>query len=145
MRKFLLFMTLLLATQLAAAQSNPAAQIARGRYLVQRVGMCGDCHTPRDEKGVPLPGRALAGAPIEFKPLNPMPWATTAPEIAGLPGWKDEQIVTFLMTGKLDGKAPNPPMPGYRLTASDARAVVAYLRSMGNAEAKASKTTGTSK
>ena len=145
MKKFLLFVVLLFAAQLAAAQSNTAAQNARGRYLVERVGMCGECHTPRDEKGMPLPGRALAGAPIDFKPLNPMPWATTAPEIAGLPGWKDEQVVTFLMTGKLDGKAPNPPMPGYRLSASDARAVVAYLRSLGSAAAKEAAPPATSK
>jgi len=122
---------LLLCAQIAFGQSAKSAQIARVRYLVNRVGMCGDCHTPRDEKGMPLPGKELAGAPIGFKPLNPMPWAATAPQISGLPGWTDSQIVTFLMTGKLDGKEANPPMPGYRFSASDARAVVAFLRSLG--------------
>lgn len=107
--------------------------------------MCGDCHTPRDDKGMPLPGKELAGAPLGFKPLAPMPWATTAPEIAGLPGWKDAQIVTFLTTGKLDGRAPNPPMPEYRLSASDARAVVAYLRTLGVAGAKSQKSVSTAK
>jgi hypothetical protein len=74
-----------------------------------------------------------------------MPWANTAPEIAGLPGWKDEQIVTFLMTGKLDGKEPNPPMPGYRFSAVDARAVVAYLRSLGKAGGKSEKSISTTR
>ncbi len=109
--KLVSLLVLLFVAPLSIAQTNNSAQIARGKYLVQRVGMCGDCHTPRDEKGMPLPGKELAGAPIGFKPLAPMPWAATAPEIAGLPGWKDAQIVTFLTTGKLDGRAPNPPMP----------------------------------
>lgn len=107
--------------------------------------MCGDCHTPRDEKGVPIPGKELAGAPIGFKPAHPMPWATTAPEIAGLPGWKDEEVVTFLMTGKLNGKEPNPPMPGYRFTAVDARSVVTYLRSLGAGDANVRKDTSAAK
>ena len=133
------FVVLLFLAQISLAQSNDAAQVARGKYLVQHVAMCGDCHTPRDDKGMPLPGKELAGAPLGFKPLAPMPWAPTAPEIAGLPGWKDAQIVTFLTTGKLDGREPNPPMPGYRLSAADARAVVAYLRTLGGAGAKNQK------
>lgn len=136
---------LLFVAPLSIAQTNNSAQIARGKYLVQRVAMCGDCHTPRDDKGMPLPGKELAGAPLGFKPLAPMPWAPTAPEIAGLPGWKDAQIVTFLTTGKLDGREPNPPMPGYRFSGPDARAVVAYLRSLGAAGAKSQKSTATAK
>src|SRR5512140_3042266 len=119
--KFLFTAVVLLCAQIAFGQSPKSAQVARGRYLVQRVGMCGDCHSPRDEKGMPLPGKELTGAPLGFKPLNPMPWAATAPQIAGLTGWKEEQVVTFLMTGQLDGRAPNPPMPEYRFSAADAR------------------------
>lgn len=133
----LLFATvMLLCAQLAFGQSTKNSQLKRGRYLVQDIGMCGDCHTPRDEKGVPIPGKELTGAPIDFKRVHPMPWASTAPEIAGLPGWQDEEVVTFLMTGKLNRKEPNPPMPRYRFSAVDARAVVAYLRSLGAAGAK---------
>ncbi|HXU15840.1 MAG TPA: c-type cytochrome [Terriglobales bacterium] len=104
-------------------------------------GMCDDCHTPRNEKGAPISGKDLAGAPIDFKPVHPMPWASTAPEIARLAGWKDQEVVTFLMTGKLNGKEPNPPMPRCRFSAADARAVVAYLRSLGAAGANAEKST----
>ena len=143
--KFVLVTLLFFSAQLSLAQTTNSAQVARGKYLVQRVAMCGDCHTPRDDKGMPLPGKELAGAPLGFKPLAPMPWATTAPDIAGLPSWKDAQIVTFLTTGKLDGRAPNPPMPEYRLSAADARAVVAYLRTLGGAGAKSQKSTATAK
>lgn len=143
--KFFLAAFALLCTPLAFSQSAKNSQLERGRYLVQRVGMCGDCHTPRDEKGAPISGKELAGAAIDFKPVHPMPWASTAPEIAGLPGWKDQEIVTFLMTGKLNGKQANPPMPQYRFSAVDARAVVAYLRSLGAAGANAEKSTPTAK
>jgi mono/diheme cytochrome c family protein len=143
--KFVLLTVLLFIAQFSIAQTHNSAQVARGKYLVQRVAMCGDCHTPRDDKGMPLPGKELAGAPLGFKPLAPMPWATTAPDIAGLPGWKDAQIVTFLTTGKLDGKAPNPPMPEYQLSAADARAVVAYLRTLGGAGATSQKSGATAK
>ena len=129
----------LLVPELLAAQSSHNSQIARGRYLVQRVAMCGDCHTPRDEKGNPLPGKELAGSPLGFKPLAPMPWASVAPAIAGLPGFKAEEVVSFLMTGKLEGASPRPPMPEYNLSAADARAVVAYLRSLGSSTPKSTQ------
>jgi mono/diheme cytochrome c family protein len=143
--KFFFAAFVLLCAQLAFGHSAKNSQLDRGRYLVQRVGMCGDCHTPRNEKGAPIPGKELAGAPIDFKPVHPMPWANTAPEIAGLAGWKDQEIVTFLMTGKLNGKEPNPPMPRYRFSPVDARAVVAYLRSLGAAGANSEKSTATGK
>lgn len=128
--KILPLVVLLSLAPVSIAQSNKAAQIARGKYLVQNVAMCGDCHTPRDEKGNPLPGKELAGSPLAFKPLAPMPWASVAPAIAGLPGFKEDELVKFLMTGKLQGASPRPPMPEYHLSSADARAVVAYLRSL---------------
>ena len=139
--KMVLFSCALLTSQLVVAQSSHQSQAARGRYLVQNVAMCGDCHTPRDEKGNPLPGKELSGAPLAFKPLAPMPWADAAPPIAGLPSWNDEDAVKFFMTGKYQGQAPRPPMPEYHLSAADARAVVAYLRTLGETGSKSRKGT----
>jgi mono/diheme cytochrome c family protein len=109
-------------------------QLERGRYIVQQVGLCGDCHTPRDNKGMSVEANALEGAPILFKPTIPMPkWGEIAPPIAGLPGFTDDQAITFLTTGKdTSGKYAAPPMPPYRLSRSDAEAVVAYLRSVSH-------------
>lgn len=115
-------------TRSAAAR----AQLARGRYLVQRVGICSDCHTPRDAKGQLIEAKALQGAPIIFKPIVPLPgWAAVSVPIAGLPGFTDAQAIRFLTTGKdVSGKFAPPPMPAYRFTRRDAEAVVAYLRSL---------------
>ena len=39
------------------------SQVQRGRYLVEALGHCGECHTPRDRFGGPDTARWLAGAP----------------------------------------------------------------------------------
>jgi len=108
-------------------------QIARGRYLVHDLAMCIDCHSPRGERGEFIEGKHLSGSPLGFAPTVPMPaWADVAPAIAGLPNYTDEQAVHFLMTTERpNGQPPaRPPMPHYRMSAADAGAVVAYLRSV---------------
>jgi mono/diheme cytochrome c family protein len=116
----------------SSASPARSAKLAHGKYIVDGVGMCGDCHTPRGEKGEPIPGKSLQGAVLGFKPIMPMPvWADKTPNIAGLPGWTDEQAVKFLMTGvAYNGLPGRPPMPQYRMNRQDAEAVVAYLRSL---------------
>lgn len=115
-----------------AAPPPSAAKIARGKYIVENVARCGDCHSPLDEKGEPVPGKELKGSVLSFKPLVPMPvWADKAPNIAGLRGWTDDAAVKFMMTGIAYNDLPaRPPMPQYRLNQEDAAAVVAYLKSL---------------
>jgi len=112
--------------------AKPTASVARGKYLVLNVGICGGCHTPMDKKGQPIKGQALQGAPLTIKPTAPVPgWMAIAPGIAGLNGWTDEQGVEFFTTGKKpDGSMAAPPMPAYRFNKADATAVVAYLKSL---------------
>jgi mono/diheme cytochrome c family protein len=106
--------------------------LARGKYLVENVGLCGDCHTPHNEKGEPVKEQWLQGAPLAFKPIVPMPvWADKTPVIAGLPGWKKEAAIRFLMSGvAYNGLPGRPPMPQYRFNELDAEAIVAYLTSL---------------
>ena len=119
-----------------AQKASEKSQIEHGRYLVQQVGMCNDCHTPFDDKG-PIAGKELQGTVLPFKPIVPMPvWAANSPAIAGLPQFPDDaSAVVFLTTGKdASGKRPRPPMPGYRFNKKDASAIVAYLRSLAPAK-----------
>jgi mono/diheme cytochrome c family protein len=120
---------------LSAAPAPSAAKIAHGKYLVENVARCGDCHSPHDEKGEPISGKALTGSALSFKPVTPMPvWADKAPNIAGLRGWTEDAAVKFMMTGIAYNDLPaRPPMPQYRLNQEDAAAVVAYLISNGPA------------
>ena len=118
----------------AAARS--AATAGRGKYLVEDVAVCSTCHTPRDESGAPDHGRWLLGGPVPFAPAKPVEgWADVAPRIAGLPPGTDEQFLRLMMTGiSRTGNPPRQPMPQFRLTRSDAEAVLAYLKSIKPAE-----------
>ncbi|MEY2667511.1 MAG: hypothetical protein RJA59_149 [Pseudomonadota bacterium] len=121
----------------SVAAGEPGAKskgaVARGKYLVEQVAMCADCHSPRGPKGEFIKERWLQGAPLDFKNIVPMPkWAEVAPPLAGLPGWSEAELVTLLTTGKdQKGEFPEPPMPSYRMTKEDASAVAAYLASLG--------------
>src|SRR5215831_4986026 len=92
---------LVLAAVLAIVTTSTAAKpspdlIARGKYLVDQVGMCADCHSPRDEKGEFIKEKYLKGTVLFFKPIVPMPiWADKSPNIAGLPGWEDAAAIKF--------------------------------------------------
>lgn len=116
-----------------AAADTDAAQIARGKYLVEGVALCGDCHTPRNEKGELDRSKWLQGAPVRSKPPRPgTKWAEAAPRLAGLPPeWSEADAAKLLETGiPRDGKPPDPPMPRYHLSPRDALAVAAYLKSL---------------
>jgi len=112
--------------------SEGNASIARGKYVVEGVAMCGQCHTPRNGHGEADGTQALQGAPLWLQPATPIgDWPSLAPRIAGIPPGTEAQMVTLLTTGVWrDGKRPRPPMPQFRMTQQDAQAVVAYLKSL---------------
>lgn len=114
-----------------AAASN-ASQIARGRYLVQQVALCGDCHSPHNAQGEVLPGKDMEGSRLNFEPIHPFPaWSPMASPIAGLPTMTTRQVMRLLTMGiDKNGKPPRPPMPNYRMSNSDAAAIIAYLKSL---------------
>jgi Cytochrome c len=122
----------LMAVSSLASPSADSANLARGKYLVEQVGICGDCHSPHNERGEPIKEQRLMGAPIFFKPLVPvLAWADKAPNIAGLRGWDKGAAIKFLMTGIAYNDLPaRPPMPQYRFNKEDAGAIVAYLVSL---------------
>ena len=107
--------------------------ISRGRYLVERVAMCVQCHTPRTQTGELLETRYLQGAPVPVSapPNFRIDWAYKAPAIAGLPGYTIQEGIKLLTEGVTpDGRIPKPPMPKFRLSRGDAEAVVTYLKSL---------------
>jgi mono/diheme cytochrome c family protein len=130
-----LFVPAIAALAQEAQRPNPdrAGASARGKYIVENVAMCGECHTPRDESGRLLRARYLEGAPnpVKAPPFSRISWAARAPAIVGLPGYTAEQGVRLLTEGlTADGRYPSAPMPAFRLTRADAEAVVAYLKSL---------------
>ena len=106
--------------------------IERGKYLVEEVAKCGECHTPRDTQGQLDGARLLQGAPIWITPVHPDPnWAERAPVIAGFPAYSDEDGINILERGiGANGEVIRPPMHIYHMKHEDAVAIIAYLRSL---------------
>jgi mono/diheme cytochrome c family protein len=115
-----------------AKSGSNLAVIARGKYIVEGVAACGDCHTPRKANGQLDYDRWLAGAPVPYLSARPEPdWPTIAPRLAGLPPASDSQMITLLTTGIwVTGKPLRSPMPHFRMMPADAEAVLAYLKSL---------------
>ena len=109
-----------------------AGNLEHGRYIVEEVAMCVQCHSPRDEQGNIPESQHFYGAPIPFRPPWPNDWALLAPRNRGLPGYDDAQAMRLLTEGGIgrDGKQLRPPMPRYHMTRQDAADVIAYMRSL---------------
>lgn len=122
----------------AAAVSLRAqdARIQRGKYLVEEIGRCQECHTPKTDAGELDRSKWLKGAKLEVAPIAPIQgWHATSPDITSTSAlwtrWGADGMVTFLETAKnpRGGKA-GAPMPAYALQHDDADAIVAYLKSL---------------
>jgi mono/diheme cytochrome c family protein len=111
---------------------NNTAAITRGKYLVDGVAVCGQCHTPHDANGGLDRTHWLEGAPLWLQPADhASDWPLQAPRIAGSPPGSDAELITLLTTGIWrDGKPLRPPMPQFHMSRADAVAVIAYLRSL---------------
>ena len=123
--------------QAAAAQVTLDEKIARGRYIVENVAVCGRCHTPVDATGQRDVTRWLRGGPHGYQStvaMSPDDWAIIAPRLAGTPPGTDETFVRQLMTGiSRNGRPSRLPMPQFHMSQQDAESVLAYLKSLGAA------------
>jgi mono/diheme cytochrome c family protein len=77
----------------------PKAGIERGRYLVEHISICGDCHTPRNFLGIPKRSFHLAGASKKIGPLGQAVPNITPENETGIGSWKREEIADLLLTG----------------------------------------------
>jgi mono/diheme cytochrome c family protein len=124
----------LLAAALAVATlpslAEPAADLARGRYLLQ-IGGCNDCHTA---------GYAVSGGKVpesQWAMGDALgwqgPWGTTYPVNLRqyMQGLSEDQWVK-----KAKGLVTRPPMPWFALrdmSPEDLRALYRYIRHLGPA------------
>jgi mono/diheme cytochrome c family protein len=112
---------------------------ARGAYLVEGLGHCGTCHTPRavtlQEKALSddASGRFLSGgAPIEGWIAKDLRGSS----VTGLGRWTEQDIVAFLQTGRNDHTAVFGGMSDVvvhslqHLSEPDLRAIAHYLKSL---------------
>jgi mono/diheme cytochrome c family protein len=116
-----------------AAQDS---KVQRGKYLVEDVARCQECHTPRTDTNDFDRAKWMKGATLVAAPSTPIEgWHQKSPDISSTSAlwqrWGDDGIVKFLQTAKnpRGGKA-GAPMPAYTLSQSDAEAIAAYLKSL---------------
>jgi mono/diheme cytochrome c family protein len=116
----------------AQASGSAGSEVERGRYLVEDVAMCGECHSPRDSGGQLKHDAWLQGASTWIRPVAPIqPWADNAPALAGLPSFTDEQFARVLENGSgPQGEVLRPPMHIYHMHHDDAKAIIAYLKTL---------------
>lgn len=119
----------------------------RGAYLVQALGHCGECHTPRGWLGGTDEDYALSGNP-DGPEGDKVPNITPDKE-TGIGGWEKADIVRVLRTGMLpDGDYAGSAMGEVvdtstsKLTDADRDAIAEYLLSLSpieNPDAKATR------
>jgi len=121
---------------LGGALFGQDAVVARGKYLVEEVAKCHDCHTAKAANGEPDKTKWLKGATLDFKPVGDIPkWHATTPDITSTSRlwerWGMDGMVKFFETGKNPrGGTADAPMPAYQLTHEDAVAIATYLKSL---------------
>lgn len=113
---------------------GPGGEVERGRYLVEALGHCGECHTPRT---------ALGG-------LDTDAWLTGAPDPTGkgrIPGlrpgqldWSERDIAYYLETGftpdfdSVGGAMADVVKNTSRLSPEEREAIASYLKALPPAQ-----------
>ncbi|MGF9562054.1 cytochrome c [Neorhizobium sp. JUb45] len=121
-------------------KDDPAqsAEWNRGRYLAEGAAHCSTCHTPRgalmqEQKDLNLTGSQIG------------PWFApdiTNDKVHGIGTWTQEELVTYLKTGRLDHRAQAAGSMAeaisysfQHLTDPDLNAIATYVRSVPSANA----------
>lgn len=106
-------------------------QQLRGRLLVETLGHCSACHSPRGTMMQERADRHLAGAMVAGW------WAPNiTADATGIGGWSDKKLASFLATGHSDLGVAAGEMATVvsrslsKLTPGDIDAIVAYLRAV---------------
>jgi mono/diheme cytochrome c family protein len=116
----------------------PTQGVERGRYLIEHVSLCGDCHTPRNFIGVPKRDLYLAGA--KDGPLGEKVPNITPDKETGIGDWSQNDIAELLLTGTkpdldnaqgLMAEVVEGTSVGYKnMTREDALAIADYLKTI---------------
>ena len=112
---------------------NRSSEWNRGAYLVEGLGHCGDCHTPRNIAQALDNRRKFEGAVADgWRAYN-----ITSDNVSGVGEWSDAELIEYLHAGLAVGRgSAGGPMAEVvdaslrNLLPADIRAMVAYLRSI---------------
>ncbi|MBH2760601.1 cytochrome c [Serratia ureilytica] len=121
--------------------ASQSARWNRGRYLVDGAAHCSTCHTPRGFLMQEKQGDAFTGAQVGswFAPN------ITANRMNGIGEWSQQDLIAYLKTGRLAGKAQAAGSMAEAITHSfqhlseeDLAAIAEYMGSVEDSHAPAS-------
>jgi mono/diheme cytochrome c family protein len=109
---------------------NKSTEWNRGGYLVEGVGHCGACHTPKTFLGAEKHNARFTGGPVDgwFAPR------LDGAERGGLKSWSVEDIAEYLQSGRNTRSHADGPMAEVvlnstsRMSDADIRAIAVYLK-----------------
>ena len=122
-----------LSTEPVIDAQRLSQQALRGQYLVEVLGHCGECHTPRDRFGGADKDRWLAGG---ANPNGEGRIPNITPHSDGLAGWSENDIAYYLESGftpdfdTVGGSMVKVQENFARLPKSELQAVAAYLKAV---------------
>lgn len=111
---------------------DPADTLQRGAYLVN-LGGCGDCHTPIDAHGQPIPGMQFAGGQVFKGPWISTVSANITPDASGISYYDEALFLQVMRTGYVKARRLAWLMPVEQfkgMTDDDLKAIFAYLRTV---------------
>jgi mono/diheme cytochrome c family protein len=120
-----------------AAFGSASAQtpVERGRYLVEGILTCGNCHSPRGPGGVVDTTKLYSGGPQEWDtPAFKVKGSNITPDReSGIGNWSAADVKRAIQDGMRPNGVPLAPIMPFAFykvfTTSDIDAVIAYLRS----------------
>ena len=121
-------------TAAAPGKIAKTAEWHRGAYLVNGMGHCSACHTPRDALGGEVASKNLAGGLIPVQ--NWYAPSLVSPHEAGTAAWTIQETVRLLKTGVAREASIGGPMTEVvqggtqHLTDQDLSAMAVYLNSL---------------
>jgi mono/diheme cytochrome c family protein len=115
------------------AEAKQSEEWNRGAYLVEALGHCGECHTPRNLMYGLDSGKKFAGAVTQgWKAYN-----ITSDKDGGVGNWSVEELTAYLHTGHAEGRgaatgsmAEAIDLSLRHLTEQDIRSMAVYLKTI---------------
>jgi len=128
-----------ISQQRSAKAKDRNTDVERGKYLVEAVAICFECHSERDfiKPGWPIPRGRAGGGRILWGEGTPAP--VIAPNISpdkttGIGAWTDQEIIRAIRDGVgRNGQPLNPEMPSryfHQLSDGELTSIITYLRSI---------------
>jgi mono/diheme cytochrome c family protein len=108
--------------------------VKRGDYLVNTIAVCGECHTPRDDRGNVRTTMAFAGGTeMVYGDHKHVYSANITPAANGIPYYTEDLFIETIRTGKVRSRALDDFMPTRyfrNMSDQDLKDIFAYLKTL---------------